>query len=93
MVSMNRAETSNLQNLQISIAPNPSTGLFNLKLNKNVSNLFVEVTNINGKKIHVHLVQIDEYHSLLDLKEESNGIYFLKIMGTNFSKFEKITKY
>ena len=93
LVTMNRATVQNLNQVQISISPNPSTGLFNLKLNKSNSNLTVYITNANGQKIPSRLIQIDDSNYQLDLKEESNGVYFIKITGTNFSKFEKITKY
>ncbi len=93
LVTMNRATVQNLNQVQISISPNPSTGLFNLKLNKSNSNLTVYITNANGQKIPSRLIQIDDSNYQLDLKEESNGVYFMKITGTNFSKFEKITKY
>jgi len=92
-VTMNRATVQNLNQVQISISPNPSTGLFNLKLNKSIPNLTVEITNANGQKIPSRLIQIDDSNYQLDLKEESNGVYFVKITGTNFSKFEKITKF
>lgn len=91
-VTMNRAETSNLQKLQISIAPNPSAGLFNLKLNKLVSDLKIEITNVNGQKINGHLMKIDDSLYQIDLKNESNGIYFIKLQDENVSINLKASK-
>jgi len=69
----------------ISIYPNPSTGILNIKTDREIS---VSVTNIIGKTI-ISNHQILNNHTL-DLSSFANGVYLLKIDDGNKKGVKKI---
>jgi len=69
----------------ISIYPNPSTGILNIKTDREIS---VSVTNIMGKTI-ISNQQILNNHTL-DLSSYANGVYLLKINDGNKTGVKKI---
>jgi len=63
--------------IDISIFPNPSTGIFELKTNgKNISEF--EITNILGETILKSKINSNKIE--IDLSEYVNGIYFVKVV-------------
>ena len=61
----------------LSIYPNPSQGVFNLKL-KNVSNISFDLYDITGKTI-MSKVPVNRNEFTLDLNQYQKGMYFMKI--------------
>ena len=61
----------------LSIYPNPSAGVFNLKL-KNVSNISFDLYDITGKTI-MSKVPVNRNEFTLDLNQYQKGMYFMKI--------------
>lgn len=84
-------EIQNVRN-EISIYPNPSTGIFNLQVisNKNatiVSDLLIH--DINGRLLsNKHIINRESY--TIDISNETPGVYFLKFNVDGNSKFTKL---
>ncbi|MGZ6555163.1 MAG: T9SS type A sorting domain-containing protein, partial [Bacteroidia bacterium] len=77
------SEYSNL-NTQVAIYPNPSNGVFNLKMNEpeNLKNLDLKVYNILGECIFQLINQrIGTSNLQIDLTNQVNGLYLIKIMN------------
>ena len=70
--------TANIDNLNevISISPNPSNGVFNLKL-KNISNFSFDLYDITGKSI-MRDISINNNDYSLDLNQYQKGLYFIR---------------
>ncbi len=64
-------------NKNISVFPNPSSGVFNIKL-KSISNLKFDIYDITGKVVMSKL-NVLENNFKLDLSNYAKGIYFMKI--------------
>ena len=77
-------ETHTQQTAQVSVYPNPSTGIFKLQLNSvsdNVSTVQINVTNILGEIIYSSEEQISNncLSKEIDLQNADNGAYFMKV--------------
>lgn len=71
--------TINENEFNVSIYPNPSSNIFNLKLNSG-SETEILVTNILGEQVYFESIQFNvEFNSQIDLSEYSKGIYNLSI--------------
>jgi len=71
---------------KISVYPNPSNGLFNLTL-EGISESTIEIYNVEGKKI---LSKIQENEEVLSFELQTEGIYFVKIINTDFVETKKV---
>jgi hypothetical protein len=74
------------------IYPNPSFGVFTIEFNQLIENASIVVYNRNAQKILEGKVIDDKVFSL-NLKDLSQGIYFLQISEGNTSWIEKLVKY
>ncbi len=75
---------------QISISPNPTTGIVNINLKASERPLSVEITNTTGKIIEQN--NSNSTLQIFDLSNYSNGVYFIKIQTENGVYTEKIIK-
>ncbi|MCW3102739.1 MAG: type sorting protein [Bacteroidetes bacterium] len=73
---------------EISIYPNPGTGIFSIRSGKPVS--VVEVLNILGENILNVKVQQSAETTSVDLSAEPNGIYFIRIISGKQETIKKI---
>ncbi|MGZ4034601.1 MAG: T9SS type A sorting domain-containing protein, partial [Bacteroidia bacterium] len=64
---------------QISVYPNPSNGSFNLFISEPIKNGSVEVYNSLGELVLNE--KITNQQNAIDLKDQMNGLYFLKVMS------------
>ena len=71
---------------EISVYPNPSTGILNIDFETNDS-FSVEVTNIIGEIV---LVKELESNTSIDLSNFDKGTYLVKVSNSNLSKTERI---
>ena len=71
---------------EISVYPNPSTGILNIDFETNDS-FSVEVTNIIGEIV---LVKEVESNTSIDLSNFDKGTYLVKVSNSNLSKTERI---
>lgn len=79
-----------LNNYNVKIFPNPSTGKFNLQVeNVNaISNFNIEIVDVIGNEIFNQI--INKSISELDISNQSKGIYFIKI--TNSKGYTAVQK-
>lgn len=73
---------------EINIYPNPSTGIINLTF-KTQKKRDVIVYNVLGEM--VASVNTDELNTMIDLSNQSKGIYFVKIKTGNVTFSKKVT--
>ena len=79
------------ENYDISIYPNPSSGIITIGNLAGFQNLQgLEITNITGKIVFQTTI-INNYSSIeIDLSHLEKGIYLISFYGKNFNQFEKI---
>jgi len=80
--------TNQKNELSISVFPNPSNGLYNIKSTQELTR--VEVYNLIGRLVKQVDLTINEYE--LDLSSESNGIYLLKFNVSGKEIWKKAVK-
>ncbi len=79
-------EVRNMKNMEISIYPNPSNGVFNVEIQDNFD---VTITDISGRVIS----KIDNFNNTkIDLSTQTNGVYFIKFQNNETVKTVKIIK-
>lgn len=87
LVSLNELEGNS-----VSVYPNPSSGKYNLQ-NKSSEALSFELTDINGRKIQTAQQQIKANSSLeLNLTHLQDGVYFVKLLGSNGTSTLRLVK-
>jgi hypothetical protein len=75
----------------ISIFPNPNSGIFNLYLDEKISeNAIVTITDISGKTILVLKNEQLSNTNSIDLSKESKGIYFVNLVSDEQVMVKKI---
>ena len=82
---------NNILDAEITISPNPTTGIFtiNYPFEGGKGDVSVEITNITGKTIS----KLQKFKtSKFDISNYPNGIYFIKIQTENGVYAEKIIK-
>ena len=81
-------------NVEFSVYPNPSNGVFNIKLNTETNeNITLSVKNIVGQTVLTNNINVAGYtRETISLENQSNGIYFLTIENNNLSKTVKLVK-
>jgi subtilisin-like proprotein convertase family protein len=66
-------------NQPVSIYPNPSSGIFNVKVNNTtISDISIVVVNLLGEVVLKEVIQSDE---VFDLSDQPNGIYIFKLIS------------
>lgn len=84
-------DNSFLDNLTIS--PNPSSGIINLSFNQSsVQSMTIEIIDVLGRSIYTQSLPkfTGAYSQIVDLTSFNKGIYFVKINGENGSEIRKI---
>ena len=80
-----------VNNWQLTIAPNPNNGIFELRIkNKElkIENFELKVLNVLGEVIHHQT--IESANELIDLSTQSKGIYLLKLQSENSVAVHKV---
>lgn len=72
----------------VSIYPNPSNGLVNLRVMK-FENANIRVFDVMGKE--VANARMTDINTLLDLSDKAKGLYVVKVEGNGFIYTQKIT--
>jgi len=82
---------NDLSELGINIYPNPTTGIINLNLTgfENLSGLNLQVTDVTGKTIQQFN---NSAIKQIDITNQPNGIYFIKLQNDEVVKTVKIIK-
>ena len=76
---------------QLTVYPNPSTGIFNIQTKNPIENATMTVYDLNGRIVYQAKSENIENKSL-DLNNLSNGIYILNIANGNVKYSQKIIK-
>lgn len=79
--------SSNIQDLSFQVYPNPSNGIFSLQLENAAS---IEITDVLGRIVLTD--KLNSGHYQLNLGNNVNGVYFLKVGFDGKSKIVKIIK-
>ena len=79
--------------LNVSIYPNPSTGIFQIQINGLSEQLDLLIEDINGRVIQYtsSFVKGDGLYSF-DLSNAISGIYFVRLKAERFNQIYKIIK-
>jgi len=80
----------NFATTDISIYPNPSTGLFHIKLNEQKEELIYKVHNNLGQLVKTGKIEQGSSQKTLDLNSMNKGVYFINIKGENLNILERI---
>jgi len=83
---------NDLSEFGINIYPNPTTGIVNINLTgfQNLSGLNLQVTDISGRIIENSIINTE--HSIINLENQPNGVYFIKFQNDEVVKNVKIIK-
>ena len=76
--------------VNMKIYPNPSNGIFDVKLNSVSENTHIEIYNGVGQLIHSELIQSEI--TSVNLKAYSNGFYYIKIKNAEREEVKKLIK-
>jgi Secretion system C-terminal sorting domain len=80
---------NNVLENEVSIFPNPSNGIFNLKgVNNDLTNSKIEIFNSIGTQIYKSELKQDSNE--IDISNQSKGIYFIKISNEGKTQTKKI---
>jgi extracellular elastinolytic metalloproteinase len=77
---------------QIRVYPNPSNGLYNVRINKFVGQVTIQVTDINGRVVYNQTDAKFNTEKTIDLSAFQSGIYVLKVSGNDLNYSEKLIK-
>ncbi len=72
----------------ISVYPNPTTGIINIKTDGDKSQGSVSITDVNGKLVYRTLYEGHNYE--LDLAPYGPGVYFIKLLSGNKAYYKKV---
>ncbi len=80
---------NNTLNKNLTIFPNPTSGIINISKNNNkLENCTIQISDIYGKIIF----QSNKIVRQIDISNQPQGIYFIKISGKNLNFTQKIIK-
>lgn len=83
------------ENTIVSAYPNPAKDILKLNLNAHTNELVITIYNITGTLVSTKNVMVNNSVSTtvsLDVKDLTDGVYVVKITGTNYSAVQKFTK-
>ena len=75
---------------KIDLFPNPTNGIFKIKVTPNFLHKTFEIYDIHGALLEEG--KFLELEKDIDITNYSSGIYFIKIMGEDFLEYKKIIK-
>ncbi|MEI6695076.1 MAG: DUF4886 domain-containing protein [Bacteroidota bacterium] len=86
-------EINDAENLTITASPNPSKGIFNVKIPENFNAIAYEVMNAKGEIIYRNTISTLLNRTLIiNLSDKPNSIYYLKIHSANKPYIFKLVK-
>lgn len=78
--------------LNVNIQPNPSSGVFTVDFQTN-RKLYFTLYNLNGQIVFTAKGHPSLHHLEIDIQNEPNGIYFLKVHDGDFFQTFKLVKH
>ena len=76
----------------LKIYPNPSNGLFTVRVNQYSGNLQLQVVDINGRVVFSSKDDNFNIERTIDLSHLQSGMYLLKVSGTDLNYTKKLIK-
>ena len=76
--------------VDIMLYPNPSTGIFKLKLKNNINIDQIDFLNIAGKRIYPKIIQENDSTIMIDMTGFNQGMYFIQMYNDKNIYTEKI---
>jgi len=77
-------------NSDLSIFPNPTTGLLNIFIPENMETVIVNILNSQGATVDSFSASGKSGLISTDLKKFGNGIFFIHVIGKQYNKIEKV---
>jgi PKD repeat protein len=78
--------------LGVRIYPNPSTGIFNIYIEKGTKNIDIRIFDVQGQKVYAEkiLSRVGSITKEMNLSALSKGIYYIRLTSENVTQVEKI---
>ncbi|MEI6899679.1 MAG: T9SS type A sorting domain-containing protein, partial [Bacteroidota bacterium] len=78
--------------LGVKIYPNPSSGIFTLQINKTSQPIGLSMVDLQGKEVFKDFVEAHQSGiiRMINLKELSKGIYYLRLTSNETTQVEKV---
>lgn len=89
--NINSVGVDDINNVEVTIYPNPSNGLFSINTNAMLENSTVEVLTSLGQMVSSNIFSGDNI--MINIANYPSGIYFVKIQSGKNVHVEKIIKY
>lgn len=91
-LKLQSAAITESSNISMEVYPNPSRGIFNIRINRTLENPRFQVTDFRGSLVKsIQLEKIQNGETLnIDLSDLQSGVYFLKLQDEGFVGMEKI---
>ena len=86
--------TSVIHNINnVAVYPNPSSGLFTLSYDRPTSEILnIDVMDVTGKTIKTLPVQFNATLTLIDLQDQPDGVYIIRVRGNSWVSVKKLIK-
>ncbi|MEJ7626028.1 MAG: choice-of-anchor I family protein [Ferruginibacter sp.] len=86
IVNVNRKNNESF----VQVFPNPATDVLNLKINQQLLNASIEISDMRG--VVIRKEKITDRNAIIDVRSLPAGIYTIKYFNNNFSQSLRITK-
>lgn len=75
----------------VTIYPNPSTGMVNIHIGSNLKNIVISVFDIVGKQVQATVQNSNSNEVTIDLTNQADGTYFLRMQNGDQTRYQKVT--
>jgi hypothetical protein len=72
--------------------PNPSNGLFNIRINQYVGKVTIEVVDLNGRLVYSQNNTDFNVEKSIDMSQFQSGMYIVKVNNNQVNFSQKIVK-
>jgi hypothetical protein len=74
------------------VYPNPSNGVYNVRINQYTGKVNFQVIDINGRTVYNQTDERFNIERTLNLSSFQTGVYILKVSGDNVNYTQKLVK-
>ena len=90
-VNINLVSVDDLNTNGLTVYPNPSTGAFNVSLDKVLGQIDIKVFNLLGELVNTNSTEISTGNYNINLGHLANGVYMLQVNNGNTIATQRIT--